>query len=458
MKQVNLYVFLIFFFVAKAQKEKENLKKAELEAAHARQSELAKVKETALPKPKPLLPTPTAQPKAVPTAATITTTQFMTKPKDVIEKPPLTASSTLPSSTGSSLFGSSALKLLFGSPQVTTTAAPAKTFDTKSMFGSSEQPKSQLSFGPSAEKPAQKPEQTSNLATSVSFGTAAPTSTGLTFSAKPIDSTLSGNTSSNFSFGPAISVAPPAFGSMSQIKSEISTPSASIASQPKPALLQTPTSTNKEPVLLRNAPIVATGANISPKQMTKTPLLATPPNIQPQQINIQASTTATTASPFKVSVGNAFAANTTTDKTKSDKENNPVTGTIVSLPNSNTSSIGKFSFLSGLSNTSTTPTKPNVTPSTANVSAPSLAVSVSTPTSTVTASTPSSVGFSFAKASAQTAVTTTTTSTATTAANVITSSSDASSVFQGFNICKPNVADNSSGKRTSYTESVRLDE
>ncbi|XP_031628108.1 nuclear pore complex protein Nup214-like [Contarinia nasturtii] len=437
---------------AKAQKEKENLKKAELEAERARQEELTKQKDLA--KPKPLLPTPTTQPVAA--AAAAAAAPFLSKPKEVIDKQPLTVTPALPSSTGSSLFGS---KQLFGSSQIGTTTVPAKSFDTKSIF-SSDQPKSQLSFGISAEKPpAQKSEPTTNQSTglskTVSFNTAATAPSGFAFGTKPepTETVPSSTKSTGFSFGAST---PQAFGSMSQMKSDGSMPSVSV-SQPKPALLQTPTSTNKEPTLLRNAPIIATGVNISPKQTTKTPLLATPPNIQPQQTNVQ-STVTTTSSPFKFNMGNTFAATTTPDKSKSDKENAPIAVSVTSAPN--TSSIGNFSFLSGLSSTSTPPTKSN-TPSTvstvqaANVSSP---ISVAS-NPTVVSSTPSSIGFSFAKASTepsifggtQTGATTTTTSTvATTAANVITSSSDVGSIFKGFNICKPNVVDTSNAGKSPF--------
>lgn len=413
-------------YLAKAKKEKENKKKAELEAERLKQEQILKneqaikleqARQKELSKPKTLLSTPQSVPVKSPllptpelTPRTLTTT---TKPLSNAAKP-LTSTPTLFGNLTKSPGAN------FGTPQITTSTA--KIADTKSMGE-----KIQLPFGITG-----KPDPT-NVAGSIS--------------------------SPGFSFGPKTE---------SPIISSTKTPAFGIITQPKTdGLNSSKPTTQKTPLL--PTPIInkevsqptaslTSNFNITPKSSAKisTPLLATPPNIQPQQ-NIPSSVTpasvSTTSSSFKFDLGNAFSTNTNAptmaDKPKNDKENIPITATI---PITKTSSVGNFSFLSASSNPSTPLAKPSTTQSSITSVTP-ISSSISSPFSSVistqaSVATPSSTGFSFAKASAETSIPTAVSTTSVIQQTSTTSSStDPSSVFQGFNICKPNVADSATCKK-----------
>lgn len=429
--------------LAKAQKEKENLKKAELEAERVKQEELAKQRELA--KPKPLLATPTAQQASV---------SLLAKPKEVAEKPaPKQTTTAPPSSVGSSLFGNLS-KPNFGSPSQITSTPIQKSVETKPLFGGD---KVQSPFGITTEKPITKSEPVPNLSTSlsktVSFDSAATaTSSGFSFGPKTEPANVSSSTASTgFSFGGSAKT--PSFGLTTQTKTDAlnlakpATTPASVANEPKPALLQTPNTSLKE--TLQTTPVASSGFNITPKSSTvkSSPLLATP-NIPPQQPNI-ANPSNVTSSAFKFDLGSSFGLQAL-EKSKSDKENTPIATTVTITK---TSSIGSFSFLSGsaTSQASSTPPAKSNTPIVATVQAPPVTSSISTSVSTqsltpaASVATPSSIGFSFAKASAETPLGTSTANASITTTGV-SSSSDVGSIFQGFNVCKPNVAENENGK------------
>ena len=160
------------------------------------------------------------------------------------------------------------------------------------------------------------------------------------------------------------------------------------------------------------------------------------------------------------------------DKSTTDnKENSVPSAAAAPLSTSKTSSMGTFSF--ALGNSIGSPAQPvseiasksltsPATVATAALATSPLATALTSPPSTTTAtpllaavpsSTPSSaIGFSFAQASAESSIfggataATNITAATTTSSAVVSSSTDPSNIFQGFNICKPNVPDSSNSK------------
>lgn len=357
----------------------------------------------------------------------ITTAPLQPKPKEFVEKPVIVSKPT---------------------PVVT-----SMNTLTKPMFGTE---KPQMSFGMTPEKPT--PSQSSvnlSINKSMSFDAPPTTSSGFSFGTKSDASSVFGSSpSTGFPFGGATTKPTPAFGLSPQIKSEaVNLPKTTVTT--KQPLLVTPTSANEKPKLFTPpapkpvTPVasgtVSSSTTVPSSQQNvsaiKTALLSTP-NIPPTA----------TSSAFKFDLGNAFTA--AADKSKSDKENNPVS---TAVPIAKTSSINSFSFALGASSATQSPSTKPATPATVQPSiasplaAPSVSVATvsSTPASTLapTSKPPSSIGFSFAQASAESSIfggsTATTNVVTTTSSAAVSSSTDPSNVFQSFNICKPNVSDSS---------------
>lgn len=394
-----------------------------------KQEEIAKQKEMGKPK----LPTPPMQQANV---------SLLVKPKEVEKQlpPVVKPTMTVPSSVDSSLFGN-LIKPDFGSPQI---VSASKSIETKSIFDGE---KSQSPFGITVEKPTAKPMEptpnlSSNLGRALTFDTVSSTASGFSFGAKTVrESTLSSTASTGFSFGATTKA--PTFGLGTQTNSNTlnlaksATPiqQKTVAPEPKSALLPTPNASTKE--VVQTTPIatpVSFNTTPKPTAVKSSPLLATP-NIPPQQPSVANPPNDTS---FKFDLGNAFSS-PTADKSKIDKENTPL-ASAASITKTN--SIGNFSFLSA-GNTSTLTPSPK-----SNLSSP---VNSSTIPASTQVSTPSSIGFSFANASVGTpfdgASTAAITTTASTPGTTVTSSTDQSgSIFQGFDVCKPNVADNANSK------------
>lgn len=365
-------------------------------------------RQKALTKPKPLLPTPQTIPSSIPS-----------KPAFPTSQPNFSASQSIPCSI-----------------------PVAKSVETKPLFGD----KTQSSFGFFAEKSAPKVDSTTPSPFSVAATIAS--SGASMFSSKPFGSS---SPSTGFQFATASTDS----GVNSQNKPiDISAASKPIGmaapapEKPKPVLSATPPNFIK-----KDAVPISLASNIAPQ---KTPLLATPPQPPSLLSNLQPS--AASATSFKFDIENTLSS--AIDKTRNDKENIPI---VSSVPITKTNSPSSFSF--GGTNISTAPLKPNIPTVSAGLAATTItpvsvpattpfAAPAPAPTSTLPSSTKSSAtDFSFAKPSGQTSIfggssaaaTTTNVSTANSNATV-SSTTDPSSVFQNFNICKPNVADNSSCK------------
>lgn len=388
----------------------------------ARQEELAKQK--ALTKPKPMLPTSQASVQ------------------------PIANKQAFPMG-----------QVNFGAPQSVPSSMPvAKTIETKPLSSD----RSQSSFGFPTDKSTSKVDSSTGpfnvAATSTSF-----------FGAKPGGT---GSPSIGFQFGGVLnkttaSVSP-------QIKpADVPTATKPIGmtasipekAPPKPALLATPTniSTTQTPLM------TSIGNNLNQKSGTRpTPLLATPS--QPPILSSAPAVTApATSSTFKFDVANAFSS--AADQSKNDKENKPM---VSAVPLARTSSTTGFSFpiASGANVSVVAAAKPS-TPAAAtvqaelpksNAAAPisaSIVSPFSTPTSSATPPKSSAIGLSFAKASAEASIfsggATTITNVSTPTSNAaVSSTTDPTSIFQSFNTCKPNVADNSSCKLILFEKRIEF--
>lgn len=409
-------LFLLFSILVKAKIEKDKQKEAEKKAKQelvemeAKKKKDEEERQKALTKPKPLLPTPQTIPSSIPVKPAFPTSQ--------------------PN---------------FSAPQSIPCSIPiAKSVETKPLFSD----KTQSSFGFSAPKVDSTTSSPFNVAATIA------NSGGSIFSSKPFGSS---SPSTGFQFATASIDS----GIGSQNKPiDISTASkpvgiaVSAPEKPKPTMATPPN------IMKKDAAPISLAPNIAPQ---KTPLLATPSQPPSLLSNLQPSAAPTSS--FKFDIGSVLSS--AIDKTKNDKENIPIVSS-VSITKTNPPS--SFSF--GGTNTSTAPLKPNIPTVSAGLAATTITpVSVpastpfsspaSAPTSTLPSSTKSSAtDFSFTKSSGQTSIfggssvaaaaTTTNVSTANSNATV-SSTTDPSSVFQNFNICKPNVADNSSCKFFSFT-------
>lgn len=461
----SFYNVIKIFYAAKAQKEKENLKKAEAELERVKQEkikqdELAKQRElveltksmgsAAQPKLPPTYTQQTQLPMRPAQQVVNTTSAPSFKPKEMAEKQTIITpakSAAAPSQSQPPSFG-------FGAA----TAEKSTSGNVPSIVSSKTIP---------SDTPATAAEAAATTTASpFSFGSKTDTSNmfGTNMTASPL-----------FSFGSGA-------GSGGSVQK---TPTTG-----KVPLLLTPTATNSAPVLNPAATSNATTKSINlstAKDTTNTAaaVAAASPLSTASTANVQAAaksahlstpapTTVTavaaaipTSNTPKFDLRNSF--NSGSDKSADNKENSaPISAAPIST--SKTSSMHPFSFAVGNSNSSIHIAQP---PSQSEMTSKSITSSTTTSAlATALASTPSPVAvtatatsaavpssvpnFSFAEASAKSSIfggastnitaATTSTATASNATTAVSSSTDPSQIFQNFNICKPTVADSSNSK------------
>lgn len=400
------------------------------------------------------------------------------KPNEMVEKQatiktPTTASQLPPPSA----MGSITSKPLFGSAE-------------KSQHGS-------LGFGtPGAEKAQPTDSPLAGIASSKATPFQTSTASPFSFATKPIDTpnqnaNMFGTASSLFSFGQAANLAgaptsgqktslfalnqssttaPPPLPKSSEDSLNLSKPlTTAVASgaSGKIPLLLTPTASNKTPILnpaatVNTAPKVAVPAIKSAAPSIPLGSAGSLPN---SNVNVQKLSTPASDQPvgatvntFKFDLGSLDSK--TNDQSADNKEN--------SVPSTIANTSSPFSFALGNSNTaqpspeiaSIKSTTASPTIAAATTALPLATILMSTQTAVTSSASSSTIGFSFAKASAESSIfggaigtATTNISTATnttTSSTAVSSSTDPSNIFQGFNICKPNVADSSNRKKFPF--------